>query len=220
MTEPIDIYRKGNDVLMVVRDDDPLNPRTCFGNVGHMACWHRKYDLGDKDHGIDLNPGNYGEEYEFMEAVGKEYPEIVVLIPLYLYDHGGITISTGTSAFRTIDSMGWDWGWIGFIYATKDDIRENFPIVDSRDPNKAIDDARKNLLDEVKTYNDYLTGRVYGYQRATLEFEPDLSRSKLIEVFNEYATSTDTFDACYGYYGDESLAYILAEHGFSDEDKV
>ena len=116
--------------------------------------------------------------------------------------------------------MGWDWGWIGFIYATKDDIRENFPIVDSRDLNKAIDDAQKNLLDEVKTYNDYLTGRVYGYQRATLEFEPDLSRSKLIEVFNEYATSTDTFDACYGYYGDESLAYILAEHGFSDEDKV
>jgi len=43
---------------MVVRDDDPLNPRTHFDNVGHMACWHRKYGLGDKDHGIDLNPGN------------------------------------------------------------------------------------------------------------------------------------------------------------------
>lgn len=242
MTETIGIYKKGNDVLRIIRDTDPCDPRTEFDNVGHMACWHGRYNLGDKDHDISLHPSEYSDEQAFMEAVRKEYPNIAVLLPLYLYDHSGIAISVGSSRFQSIDGMGWDWGWIGVIYATKDDIREQFPVVISRNPpkykprqfvsNVAIKDAEKVLRSEVEVYDDYLAGRIYGYQRAILELEPedlephgatslnDFTVSKLTELFHEHASGMDSFDACYGYYGNASIKDILDEHGFSEGDEV
>ena len=33
-------------LLQIMMDDEPLNPRTDYDNFGHMACWHRRYNLG------------------------------------------------------------------------------------------------------------------------------------------------------------------------------
>ena len=35
-------------ILIVMQDEDPINPREDYDNFGKMACWHRRYNLGDK----------------------------------------------------------------------------------------------------------------------------------------------------------------------------
>ena len=42
-------------LLQIMLDDVPLNPRTDWDNLGHMVCWHRRYNLGDEHRFEDSN---------------------------------------------------------------------------------------------------------------------------------------------------------------------
>lgn len=42
-------------LLLIMRDDAPLNPREDYDNFGHMNCWHNRYNLGDKHDFEDTN---------------------------------------------------------------------------------------------------------------------------------------------------------------------
>ena len=77
-----------------------------------------------------------------------------VIMPLYLYDHSGITISTGPF------SCPWDSGQVGWIYADADKIKEEYGEVTPETLKKTA-----NVLEsEVKDYDYYLTGQCYGFQ--------------------------------------------------------
>ena len=106
-----------------------------------------------------------------------------VILPLYLYDHSGITMSTGT--FSHLDSAGWDWGIVGFIYAGPEDI-ERIGCKPDR-----VEEALKG---EVIEYDHLLTGQCYGV---------------CVDVFNATGEKIDD-DACWGYlgssYAEEELA--------------
>lgn len=131
-------------------DRDPLNPRKEWDNVGTMVCWHRRYNLGDKQPG-----GNPSEFYaETLEPILKAGG---IVLPLYLYDHSGITMST--SAF----SCPWDSGQVGWIYATAETIRKEWAGKSGRITRKVRERATRYLTGEVETYDQYLTGDVYGY---------------------------------------------------------
>jgi hypothetical protein len=132
--------------VRIVQDTDPQNPRTDFENFGHMVCFHRRYALGDK-HSMSV-----GEAKEFVERIEKDG---AVVLPLFLYDHSGITMRT--SPF----SCPWDSGQVGFIYAEKEDIRKNW--MRKRVTEKLREQARELLVAEVETYDQYLTGDVYGF---------------------------------------------------------
>lgn len=58
----------------------------------------------------------------YKKAVDDEILSIIrkkfIILPLYLYDHGGITISTRPF------SCPWDSGQVGYIYASKDKFRK------------------------------------------------------------------------------------------------
>jgi len=83
---------------------------------------------------------------QVKELVAK--PDIISL-PLYLYDHSGITMNT------TGFSCPWDSGQVGYIYVSKADARkERIPF----------GNIKPILESEVETYNQYLTGEVYGYE--------------------------------------------------------
>lgn len=71
-----------------------------------------------------------------------------VVLPLFLYDHGGITMSTGAFC------CSWDSGQVGFIYITKEKM-----AVEGWDK----EHATKYLQGEVEEYDQYLTGDVWGY---------------------------------------------------------
>jgi hypothetical protein len=77
-----------------------------------------------------------------------------VILPLYLYDHSGITMNT--RGF----SCSWDSGQVGWIYADSETIKKEYDAVTPETINRA-----KNLLEaEVEDYDYYLTGQCYGFQ--------------------------------------------------------
>lgn len=89
------------------------------------------------------------EMMQLLEESGQ-----LVILPLYLYDHSGITMSTG--AF----SCPWDSGQVGWIYADAEKIKEEYGEVTP----ETIGKAKELLESEVKSYDYYLTGQCYGFQ--------------------------------------------------------
>jgi len=85
-----------------------------WDNFAKLICFHNRYNLGD-DH--DYNSDDYSGWDEMRSAIIKREDAAVVL-PLYLYDHSGITIST------TPFSCPWDSGRVGFAVVSKEKIRE------------------------------------------------------------------------------------------------
>ena len=169
--------------LHVQSDDNSINPRTDMDNVTIMACWHRRYSLGDtiQDQqpcdfwlrlvqenvppsevltaaeagelsGIRIAPNEEDaklvdvytsfesdevREYEaerkdtvarcLMEELTTEHcmrllEPYAVWLPLWLYDHSGITMSCGARTGQFADQ--WDSGQVGWIVALKKTIME------------------------------------------------------------------------------------------------
>jgi hypothetical protein len=103
----------------------------------------------------------------------------VISQPLYLYDHSGITISTG--AF----SCPWDSGQVGFAFVTFNTIRKEQSCKAVTEKHKAW--AARMIDSETETYDKYLTGDVYGY---------------ISEVATAWDSDGEDLDSCRGYYGD------------------
>lgn len=114
------IYKKAeNDlgILRIMYHENPESPRE-WDNLATMVYGHRRYILGDEEaRNIDCY-NNWDEwlEDEILKLNGGE--DNVVWLPLYLYDHSGITMNT------TGFSCGWDSGQVGWIYVTKDRLRK------------------------------------------------------------------------------------------------
>jgi hypothetical protein len=169
-----------HQTLKIYIDPEPLNPRTESDNMGHMVCFHSRYSLGDEGHGIrqsDFDSWDEVEDYLIKEM------EAVVILPLYLYDHSGITMRTHSFNDR------WDSGQVGFIYATRKDILDNWG--GKKLTKELRQKAHDLLVGEVQDYDDYLTGNVYGY---ILEDE-----------------SGEELWSCWGYAGDTAVEQIKSE---------
>ena len=82
------------------------------------------------------------------EVIGLVEDEHYVL-PLYLYDHSGITMSTGSF------SCPWDSGRVGMIYISK--------AKAAQEGWKTPEQAYEAMRAEVEEYDHYLTGQCYGY---------------------------------------------------------
>jgi hypothetical protein len=76
------------------------------------------------------------------------FPDEVIALPLYLYDHGGITMSTGAFGCR------WDSGQVGWIYCTKENA---LSWLGSADEARVL----TALKGEVSEYDQYLRGDVW-----------------------------------------------------------
>ena len=138
-----------------------------WDNMGTMICFHRRYKLGDEH---EMTPEG------FDEWLAKNKDDVIIL-PLYLYDHSGITISTVPFNDH------WDSGKVGHIYMTKAKAREEFgwKVVTKRRRDKILDCLRG----EVEAYDQYLRGEVYGY---------------IIE-----GKEKENVDSCWGYYGKDGV---------------
>jgi hypothetical protein len=133
-------------------DEDPMHPRRDFDPLGHMVCFHKRYNLGE-DH--DYRSDDYNS-WEELEAAIRKNEDVAVMLPLYLYDHSGITMRT------TPFSCPWDSGQVGFIYLTKKEAQDDWKV--KRLTRKAIAMMENALISSVKEYDDFLCGNVYGYE--------------------------------------------------------
>jgi len=153
-----------NHKIVIKYDECPENPRE-WDNFGKMICFHGNYSLGDKH---DYKSDHYSGWAELKKAIVKN-EKAAVILPLYLIDHSGISISTTPFMDK------WDSGPVGFTFATKKDIQESFTKTDE----DIMVRAERLLKAEVKIYDAYLRGEVFGY---------------LI------SKDTEDIDSCYGYY--------------------
>jgi len=165
-------------LLKIWRDECPENPCS-WDNLGTMVCWHRRYNLGDQH--------DFRSPEDFQEWVKEIGRKNFVILPLYLYDHSGITIST------TPFSCPWDSGQVGWIYVTKTCLREEFGV--KRITKNIIRRAEEILRAEVKTYDQYLRGEVYGFTAY------EVAGGNIVKI-----------DSCGGFYGDDPEENGILEH--------
>lgn len=165
-------------ITAVEIDDDPQNPRD-DDNMGTMICLHKRYVLGDEhDYKVGDYSGWNGLEADIVAAIGP-----AIVLPLFLYDHGGITISTRPF------SCGFDSGQVGFIYITKERIRVEYNV--ARVTSRVQFLAENALRAEVEAYDYYITNNVWGYAISDA-------------LGNEY-------EACWGFMGEEAAREEAAQ---------
>lgn len=112
------------------------------------------------DSGCEHEDLSYSELYDRIDKKGT------IILPLSLYDHSGISMSVGSPTCR------WDGSRVGWIYMTKDTMEKE---------GWTKEQATKYLEGEVETYDQYLTGDVWGWR--VIDSDEDIVHS------------------CYGYYG-------------------
>lgn len=165
--------------LKIAPDESPENPRD-WDNMGTMVCWHRRYTLGD------AHP--FHTPQEFAEAV---HARTAIILPLYLFDHSGLSISTRSAQFRSCDPAGWDWGQVGYIYVTKEDVRREFGI--KHISRRVCARVEERLRSEVVMYEQYLRGEVYGYTLTDRQ-------------------TGEVIDTCWGFYGENPHTNGMGDH--------
>lgn len=172
--------------LRVIHDDMAIDPRENFDHLGTMVCWHRRYNLGDK-HSFD-SPG------DFMDWLRSEYGKNgYIILPVYMYDHSGIALSTSRS-YPFNDS--WDAGQVGWIYVTKEKVRSEYSV------NRVTRLLREKVLDvlvsEVELYSDYVSGNVWGFEVY-----------EVCTCDKCHCGREEFVDSCFGFYGDIESSGLL-----------
>lgn len=181
--------------LKLVVDHDAESPRE-WDNLGVMVCTHRRYKLGDeggKEKALELIYKHLSEAQ--LERDGFDdtsLPEIqaalektgqAILLPVYMYEHSGIAINTTGFSCR------WDSGQLGFIFVSKEDVRQEFgwKLVTASRKDRII----KILNAEVETYDQYLSGDVWGYK---------------VEKDGE------VIDSCWGFFGSDPMTNGMTDY--------
>ena len=183
--------------IEIKQDDDPPNPVKDYDQAGTMCFFHRRMDLGHPHTFTeDLTPEDadgYQDHYEdspsgFTQWM-KDNESHILTIPVYAYEHGGITIKAGGKR------AGWDSfdsGQLGYVYIAHDNIRKEWGKQGKRISKAEFAKAAACLIAEVNTYDDYLTGNCYGYTITDKE-------------------TGNTLDSCWGFLGDEKYCREEAE---------
>lgn len=253
MSNPVKRIEKDGIRLNICIDEIPQNPRE-WDNLGTMVCGHRRYNLGDEQ-AKNTELYNSWEEWLENEVIKPNGSRNnVVVLPLYLYDHSGITMNT------TGFSCPWDSGQVGWIYCTKERFRketgytedelfsankhrvpkvgervkikghEDWGQVKEIDGDRLIIDfdynklpeyknpeniieisldniqevmankAEELLINEVKIYDAYLRGEVYGF---ILEEKKTCDCCGHVEY--------EEIDSCWGFYGVISIEFMKYE---------
>jgi len=177
--------------LEIHTDDSPKSPRE-YDNIGVMVCFHKRESPGDNHEYTFTDFNSWDELQQQIETDHK----ITCILPLYLMDHSGLSIST--SPF----GCPWDSGQIGFIYCTAEAAKADFGdwAESSPDNTEQISERIcKRLIAEVKLYDQYLSGDVYGFILRGPPCEKCGGEGKDI-------------DSCWGFYGDDPLENGMMDH--------
>lgn len=166
--EPLLKENYQNFEILIYNDEDAQSPRKDWDNLGTMICFHNNYDLGDKHLFDSLK--------ETKLFIGDKS---TISLPLYLYDHSGITMNT--TGFH----CPWDSGQVGWIYIRLEKIKKEFGEKEFGENGEISEKLKEKILkilkSEVTIYDAYLTGAVYGY---------------------EIKKDNETIDSCWGFYGE------------------
>jgi hypothetical protein len=190
----VDVIEKGNKRAEILYDTVPDNPREECENLGIMLCKHKRYNLGDWREKFDWDQFESWEEIE--DYLRNKYKAEVIL-PLYLYDHSGITISTSPFQSR------WDSGQVGFIYIDPETCTKWFGKSMSKEELENI------LMAEVEVYDMYLKGEVYQY-RIFEKQRPSKECPHCHEMIDGEEEMVEV-ESCTGFYGIKDVREVVEE---------
>lgn len=159
---------KNGNTLEIVYEDNPTNYLEQDTFV-KLFCWHKRYDLGH----------NHDYKYKHIQNLQKlkwfliKNENALIIRKVFMYDHGGVSLSL--SPFNSL----FDSGFIGFIFATEEDIKDWYKV--SKITPTVESDVSNFFKSFLKEYTLYLNGQVYGY---------------IVTDKND-----EHLDSCFGFYG-------------------
>lgn len=135
-------------------------------------------------------------DFTEIERIVEVLKEKLVILPIYMYEHSGITIKT------TPFGCEWDSGQVGFIYATITDIKNNY----SGELIASVENMENILVNEVKLYDQYLNNETFGFVKYEINMDKlqeikDLKESNLTMLELEDLDIVKEVDSCWGFYG-------------------
>jgi hypothetical protein len=161
MIEPVETFTVGDLTVTIHYDTDPGDSPREWDTIGTIWAQHRRYGFSDEGAGdpFSFTLDDCRSWDEVAERIMREYPGAIVL-RLYLYDHSGIRLSTGSFIGRA-QHASWDSGQVGVVYALPERIRET--QLCQRIGPKIRERATAGIIGEIETYDQYVSGQVYGY---------------------------------------------------------
>lgn len=160
------------------RDDENFGTMLCFHRCHDLGDSH-DYKTSDeliKDLYIKAAGGeewgeqkyeNLMEKYDVWPLTSQQIQELsqalmagiekgYVVLPVYLYDHKGLAVSTTDFNDR------WDSGQVGIIFVSHEKIKEEYEV-DFIEPILRLQ-VEERLKEEVELYDAYLHGECYCYE--------------------------------------------------------
>jgi hypothetical protein len=177
-------------VLVVEQDQCGFDPRKEFDNLGTIVAWHNRYDLGDRQPDgcpdeflanlVAEATGEAPDEDLQGQALLEEARKHAIILPLFLYDHSGLALAT------TPFHCPWDSGQVGWIYLTYARLEDEYKEINVQN----IACATEVLEGEVRVYNHYLGGAVFGFS---------LQQPQECEACGH--RTAEVLDSCGGFFG-------------------
>ena len=188
----IEDYEYRGHTITIGQDCDNESPRD-WGHGSTILYGHNHYTIGEVS--ISEWEGEFYDRYDREPASWKdwamfvrEHRDAICIKPVYMYDHSGITISTGPF------SCPWDSGQVGIIYTTQAIIDKNWAHCKTQ---PTMEDIDRGLESEIDVYDQYLRGEIYYYS-----IDGDLCNDSLGGMYGDIddyvkKTAQDEIDAAY-----------------------
>ena len=137
MMEAIKTVEEAGYTLKIYLHDDPESPRD-WDNLGTLIQVNHPRSLRDcSDKGANV----------------EEAKKALIRLPIYIYIHSGIAIST------TPFSCPWDSGFLGYYYVTRERVIKEYGSITPEN----IRTAEKRARAELEAFGSYLSGENYGF---------------------------------------------------------
>lgn len=173
-------------VLELVQDECPISPREDpSAEISMMVCFHKRYNIGDEH---SYTPDDFKGWEDMGKQLTKEHRPLAIL-PVYLYDHSGLTIATKPFGCH------WDSGQIGYIFVSRDTYLTNFGNGTNRITRSMRAHAARIIKGDIDVYDKYITGDVWGFNLTITT--PD---------------GKETEDSCGGFYGSDIIENGVIDH--------
>ena len=176
--------------LQIFHDDNPSNPREFDLNVSTIIGFHPRYNIGDK------NPygGPKGDFYELDDVKSQIEADndVVVIRPLYMYDHTGQAFSMTPFYCR------WDSGQVGWIFATSESVKK---VWGKEFAEVGEEKVLAGIQAELETYQQYANGEIFGFVLTVPK-----------ETCKTCGHQETEGDSCWGFYGSDPLENGMVDH--------
>lgn len=146
MSYTVETIENDLTTIRIEHDEDCVDPYTDYGMFGTLCHWHKRGFIGE----------DYSRNQDELQTLVKETVKTGgIAVPVYLYEHGGQTISAAPF------SCPWDSGAVGVWLASREQIQKEYSC--KRITKSIREEARALIVWQIKTLDDYLTGNCYGF---------------------------------------------------------